>query len=386
MAIRKFSAERIFDGHRFVKDQVLVIQESGAIEGLIPAEEAGEGVQVVEGLLLPGFINCHCHLELSHMRGAIPEGTGLVDFVFKVVSGRHYAEEIILQAIDEAEEEMVRNGIVAVGDICNNTLTIPQKKKNQLSYYNFIEASGWIPGVAEQRFQRSMELWNAFSELSGRQQQAMVPHAPYSVSENLWQKIVPYFKRRTVSIHNQEAPFEDELFIQGTGDFIRMYELMKMDPSHFQPSGKSSLQTYFDRLDQAANILLVHNTFMKQPDIDFIQRRSGNPRPETFLCLCVNANRYIENALPPVDLFRKHACQLVLGTDSLASNRNLSIASEIHTVQEAFPDIPLEELLTWATRNGAKALHMDDRLGSFERGKVPGVLEWGADGSIRRLI
>src|SRR5215207_1808327 len=136
MAYRKFRGRRIFDGYQFVEG-VLVTDEKGLIEGLVPVEEAGDGIETVDGTLVPGFINCHCHLELSHMKGVIPEKTGLVDFVFKVVTERHHSEEDILDAIRKAEDEMLGNGIVAVGDICNNTLTIGQKKKNRIAYYNF---------------------------------------------------------------------------------------------------------------------------------------------------------------------------------------------------------------------------------------------------------
>lgn len=97
------------------------------------------------------------------MKGRIPEKTGLVDFVFKVVTERHHFEEEILAAIADAEDEMLRNGIVAVGDICNNALTLPQKQKGRLRYYNFIEASGWLPAVSETRFRRAKELFEQYS-------------------------------------------------------------------------------------------------------------------------------------------------------------------------------------------------------------------------------
>jgi imidazolonepropionase-like amidohydrolase len=83
---------------------------------------------------------------------------------------------------------------------------------------------------------------------------------------------------------------------------------------------------------------------------------------------------YIENALPPIEMLRKNNCKIVLGTDSLASNWSLNILDEIKTIRKNFPEIPLAETLQWGTSNGAKALQMDDVLGSFERGKRPGVV------------
>jgi cytosine/adenosine deaminase-related metal-dependent hydrolase len=154
-----------------------------------------------------------------------------------------------------------------------------------------------------------------------------------------------------------------------------MYEMMKIDNSHHQPTNKSSLRSCFDKLLKAKNAILVHNTFTKQEDIDYIkQLQAANYKPQIFFCLCVNANKYIEDALPPIELFRKNSCTIVLGTDSLASNWSLSILDEIKTIRKNFPKIPLSEILQWATSNGAKALEMDNHLGSLEKGKKPGIV------------
>jgi cytosine/adenosine deaminase-related metal-dependent hydrolase len=232
-----------------------------------------------------------------------------------------------------------------------------------------VEASGWLPAIAPQRFQRSFENYSIFSKVAPS---ALVPHAPYSVSDELWQLIMPFYQNRVVTIHNQETVFEDELFVQNTGDFVRMYEMMKLDSSFYTPSGKSSLQTYFANLSGAASVLLVHNTFTKEADIDFVQLQTNGG--SVSFCLCANANKFIEQAVPPVELLRQKQCHIVLGTDSLASNWSLNIVDEMKTIQNSFPNVPVEELLTWVTFNGAKALQMEDSLGSFEQGKQPGVV------------
>jgi aminodeoxyfutalosine deaminase len=373
MGQRKLEANKIFDGYKFIENAVLVTNGDGQVENIISSENAGNDVEIFDGILSPGLINCHCHLELSHMKGLIPEKTGLVDFVYKVVTGRHHSEQEILRAIELAEKEMLDSGIVAVGDICNNSLTIAQKQKQQLQYYNFIEASGWFPGVSQLRFESAKHLSEKFSNLNSPI--SIVPHAAYSVSENLWQSIQPFFQDKVVTIHNQETAFEDEFFLEGKGDFIRMYEMLKIDNSHHQATNKSSLQSYFDKLSNSGSVLLVHNTFTKQGDVDYIkQLQTPNSKLQTFFCLCVNANQYIEDALPDIEMFRRNNCTIVLGTDSLASNWSLNIMDEIKTISQNFPGIPFQELLQWATINGAKALSMDDQLGSFEKGKSPGVV------------
>jgi aminodeoxyfutalosine deaminase len=397
---QKIVAPRIFDGYRFRENHALILGRDGVVEALLSKEDAGEDVQIFDGILTPGFVNCHCHLELSHMKGKIPEGTGLVDFVFKVVTERTASEEEILSAIATAEEEMKKAGIVAVGDICNNLLTLPQKQQGNLLYYNFIEASGWLPAGAAARFERAKALYDAYSHQSaiGNRERpfalttSVVPHAPYSVSESLWQAIQPFFAAKVVSIHNQETRFEDEFFLHGTGDFMRMYQLMNIDNSHHQPTKRSSLQSYFEKLNGAEKVILVHNTFTKEEDVQYVNRESsiGNveaPQPQTFFCLCVNANQYIERVLPPVAMLRKNRCKIVLGTDSLASNWSLNILEEIKTLRKHFPEISLEEMLQWATQNGASALGMERFLGSFEKNKKPGVVLLADDGfSVQQVL
>src|SRR6476619_6502687 len=133
MTYRKLQADNIFTGTEMLgANNVLITGEKGIIENIVSVEDAGDDIQKFTGLLSPGFINCHCHLELSHMKGLIPGKTGLVDFVFSVVTQRHFPDGEILAAIEEAETEMINNGIVAVGDICNNLLTLSQKQKNKL--------------------------------------------------------------------------------------------------------------------------------------------------------------------------------------------------------------------------------------------------------------
>ncbi len=384
MAFRKLQATQLFTGSEMRGDDaVLVIDETGVIKDLVSLADAGDNIESYKGILSPGFINCHCHLELSHMKGLIPEQTGLVDFVFHVITQRHFPDAEILEHITRAEDEMLQNGIVAVGDICNTILTIPQKQLQRLAYYNFIEVSGWLPALAEQRFRRSFGYYKEFKNLNACNPRSLSPHAPYSVSEELWHLLQPHFINKTITIHNQETVFEDELFEKGSGGFSRMYEMMKLDTSFFKPTGKSSLQSYYNRLSNARQVLLVHNTFTKEPDLLFAKKQAAANKQSLFHCLCINANLYIENNVPPVELLRSNNCAIVLGTDSLASNRGLNILSELQSITRNFPEIPLTELLQWATLNGAKALQMDDELGSFAKGKRPGVLLLeGSDGKI----
>jgi cytosine/adenosine deaminase-related metal-dependent hydrolase len=384
MAYQKFVADQLFDGYNLLNDQhVLITTEDGRFANIVDILDAGDDVQSFRGILSPGFINCHCHLELSHMKGLIGEGTGLAEFVLQVVTQRHFPEEQILVAIQNAEDEMVKNGIVAVGDICNNTLTLPQKIKGHIRYHNFVEASGFNPEIAPARFERSLSFFNEYSQHFPPQSNSIVPHAPYSVSDELWEMIIHFPVNQLMTIHNQETVAENEWFIDKKGDFVDFYRKMNIDASFFQPSGKSSLQSCLLKFLKNQRLILVHNVHTSEEDLVFA-RASGR---QIHWCFCPNANRYIGGQLPAIDLFIEEGAGVVLGTDSLASNHQLSILEEIKTIRRYFPGIAIDQLLRWATLNGARALQMDKLLGSFEPGKQPGVLLCENDlSSVRRLL
>ncbi|MEY2901910.1 MAG: hypothetical protein RLY89_1016 [Bacteroidota bacterium] len=376
MGFRKFQADAIFTGTELLgADQVLIMDQHGVVEAIVPVSEAGEEIQYQRGWLSPGFVNGHCHLELSHMKGLIPEGTGLVDFILSILSLRHFPEDEILQAISDAEASMIQNGIVAVGDISNNATSFTQKSKNNLAWHTFLEISGFSPQIASMRFEQGLAAYRQFEPLQGDAfRLSMAAHAPYSVSNALWELMAPYYHGKTTSLHNQETDFEDDFLGYHKGDFTRLYNLLKVDTSFYHPTGKSSLQSVAHHYAGAKQVLLVHDTFTKEADLDFIAALSEAQQTQYHFCLCVNANLYINKALPPIELLRQKNCNMVLGTDSLASNQQLSILSEIKTIQKHFPQIPLTEILQWATLNGAKALGFDKRLGSFEKGKQPGMV------------
>jgi cytosine/adenosine deaminase-related metal-dependent hydrolase len=372
MRHRKFQADYLFDGTLFLSEKnVLIVDEGGKIVDIVCSSEAGPDVEVFKGIISPGFVNAHCHLELSHLKNIIPEHTGLIDFVFNIVTQRHFSEADILEAISRGENEMMQTGIVAVGDICNNLMTLFQKKKKNFRYYNFVEISGWLPEIADNRMSKANSFYDSFIEAG--LEASIVPHAPYSVSENLWDKMAEFFPEKTITIHNQENAEEDLFFLEGKGNFNQMYELMNIDSSFYNPPKRRSVENYFKRMSSAVSVILVHNTFTKQEDLNFINQQKNKDQLISF-CLCPNANLYIENALPPVNLLIENNCSIILGTDSLASNHQLNILEEIKTIAANFPGVATESMLQWATINGARALQMEKEIGSFDKGKTPGVI------------
>lgn len=367
---QKFQATQLFDGKELLNgaELVLITKLDGTVEGIVPLSEAGEDIQIHKGILSPGFVNAHCHLELSHMKGMIPTKTGLQEFVKQIVALRQVDPEVIQEAIVSAEAEMVANGIVAVGDISNTLDTLEQKAKHHLAYYSFVELYDLDPTRAHDKIIAGIEIQKQFQEHCVRA--SLVPHAPYSVTARLWTLLSEHFETHTISIHNQETPGENEFFETKTGPFLGMYERTKVALDFFEPTGKTSLQSILPVFKKAHHGILVHNSFTSAQDIQAVHAEMSN----AFWCLCPNANQYIEQTMPPIELLRKNKATIVVGTDSYASNWSLNILDELKTIQLHHDNISLSEMLQWATINGARALQMEKHLGGFDKGKKPGVV------------
>src|SRR6478735_3190406 len=188
MSYRKFKADYLFDGFKIREvGDVLVCREDGRVESILSADQAGRDLEKSSGMIVPGFVNSHCHLELSHLKGLIPEKEGLVNFVLSVIRQRSQSEELKRESIREAEDSMLKAGIVAVGDICNTPDTLEEKSFGRISYHNFIELFGWDPQQSTTRYQAGKQLAAFFLEKGAANMHvSLTPHAPYSVSDQLW--------------------------------------------------------------------------------------------------------------------------------------------------------------------------------------------------------
>ena len=370
MPIRKLTADFIFDGKQLHKNTVLVIQDGGLIVDCItnPDNKTLQDAEHYAGIISPGFVNAHCHLELSHLHKKIREHTGLVDFLLQVIQQRETPLDGIQAAAVAADKYMYDEGIVAVGDISNTDHTIPIKKNSNMYYHNFIEVMGFDPATAQQRLTSAMLTQKAFHD--NGLPASIAPHAPYSVSKELF-KLIDALPQSLLSIHNQETEEENIFFREKKGGFLRLYQTLQIPITHFEASQKTSLQTYFPWLIIPRNVILVHNVATSLKEIQMIY---NDDKHDFYFCICANANQYINEKMPSLQYYIDSCDRMVIGTDSLASNHQLSVLEELKTIQKYYPSIGLEKLLQWSTYNGAKALQIDDRFGSFGKGMKPGII------------
>lgn len=388
--MRYISADYIFPiASEPIKNGVIVVEEDGTISkvgsSISEVKNNNSKIEFYKGFICPGFINTHCHLELSHLRSKVSESKGMTGFIKELLSKRFsFSEEEIQQAIVDAETEMIKNGIVAVGDISNNNSTFKQKAKGNLLYHTFIEVFDLNPDKADEVFQNAERLESELSNIplqrttfhtpsqEGDNRSSITPHAPYTVSEKLFKLIHDHAvkNKSIISIHNQESEGENELFISGTGIMVDTFKAMGVNTDGLRKTGVNSLRSTLSLLPKNLKKLLVHNTYTSLEDIQFVNQQSSIVNQ--FWCTCPNANLYIENKLPNYQYFINEGVRVTIGTDSLASNWSLSVLDELKTITKHFPQIPLQTLLLWATKNGADFLGFD-QLGTIEKNKRPGL-------------
>lgn len=372
MPYYKFAATLVCPIHQEpLPHGVVVTDTHGTILEVSPwADHDPASVRILPGLLVPGFINTHCHLELSHLQGVIPTGTGLIDFIKDIVTKRDRPQELIQDAIARADRQMVEAGIVAVGDISNTTDGLTTKQISPITYYSFVEMFDFMsPEWTTKAIQQYTPVYNTYRQAG--QLVSAVPHAPYTVSDQLYHYLHALNENdATISIHNQETAHENRLFLDGGGDFPAFFSKFGVDYSHFPVTGRTAIHHALERLDPGQRTLFVHNTLTSTDDL--LAARQWND--QVYWATCANANLYIENRLPVYKYFLDTGAKLTIGTDSLASNWQLSVLEEIKTILRYHSWLTFEQVLRWATLNGAEALGLEQQLGSLEVGKRPGIL------------
>lgn len=333
-----------------------------------------EGVAVEDVAVVPGFVNAHCHLELSHLHGKFRKGTGMAGFIDQINALRDWASDGVKTAlVRKWMDKLWKDGVSAVADISNDASSFPVKQTSPVYTRTFLEVFGTEPQDCDAVMASVRELKNTADEYGI--DAAPTPHSCYTMSpELLSASSAAGLESGFLSYHSQESQEEEDLLISGTG---AMAENRKRAGMSTPPvTGESSLKYFIDRLAAAKpapyreHVLLVHNVTLAQADID----AARNVMENVYWAICPLSNIFIHNALPPVRLMRANGLDICLGTDSLSSNDDLDMMAELACLHKNFPEVPMAELFTWACLNGARFLGKEDELGSILPGKRPGLV------------
>jgi len=353
---------------------------TGVFDESVAARFESEGEEIVrcQGFLVPGFTNAHCHVELSFLKGMFKQGTGMDGFIQQINALRTTVDEDgRKKAMQEAFDDMSRQGVTCMGDISNSRESFQMKKEasadGRMYTRTFIELFGTEPEEAQEILQGALEKQELAREMGI--DAAPTPHSCYTMS--------PLLNRITaaaglesgyISYHSQESSEEEDMLRYGTGPLADDYR--GRGTTQLPVTGTGALVYFIENLKKIlpapidGNILLVHNVATDQESIDAALKDLKHP----YWAVCPLSNIFIHRALPPIELMRRNHLKICVGTDSLSSNLLLSMVAELKCLQDNFPQVPLSEMLVWACLNGAEAIGVSGKYGSFENGKTPGVV------------
>ena len=337
-------------------------------------EDIASEERFYDGAVVPGFVNAHCHIELSHLQGKFRKGTGMAGFIDQINEMRDSSgREDRIESVRLWMERLWKQGVSAMADISNCDDSFGVKASSPLYTRTFLEVFGTEPEDCDSVIASVRELAEKAAEYG--LDAAPTPHSCYTMSpELLTAASAEGLKSGFLSYHSQESHEEEEMIMHGAGALWNNRRCAGMSTPPV--TGKPSLMYFIDRLEKAhaapfaEHILLVHNVCLTQEAVDAALAVMKN----AYWAICPLSNIFIHDALPPVELMRKNGLKITVGTDSLSSNDTLDMVKELHCLQTAFPEVPLGEMLVWACRNGAEFLGKEGILGTIAPGKRPGLV------------
>ncbi|MBR1872376.1 MAG: amidohydrolase family protein [Bacteroidales bacterium] len=382
--MKRFAAQYVYtlDSPEPIRGGFVEVEDDGTV---IRTGKAAEDESLQPGAIVPGFVNTHCHVELSNMWKLLPKGTGMAGFIDGINELRDTkTKEEKTEDIRHWMNLMWDRGVQAMADISNGDLTFPIKAASPMYTRTFLEVFGIEPEDCPSVMESVRAL--AAEASSFGLDAAPTPHSCYTMSPQLLSaSAADGLRSGFLSFHSEESPQEERMMMDGTGELAdnrRKYG-MTLPP----PSGTSSLEYFLTRLSAAhpapykEHILLVHEVCMSEDGVRAVKAVMKHP----FIALCPMSNIFIHNQLPPVRMLRDSGIPLTVGTDSLSSNDDLDMVTELFCLQQNFPEIPLGELLGWACLNGALFLGKEAIFGSLTPGKRPGIVHIGGLSTEGRL-
>jgi aminodeoxyfutalosine deaminase len=355
----------LIDGDRVV-ETIIGGEVSGGLKGL-----ARQTLELEAAVAMPGFVNCHAHLDLSHLHGQVPAGLKFHEWVPAILAGRTLPESMIKAGIDDACRMLVAGGTTAVLDVSVDGSSAPALSEYGLRATIALE----VLGNAEQAMQKAdavvrsrfrLEHERLGSDVSGDAEPDALPgvdygfspHAPYSTGQELYQLAYgrAFGDGRVCTTHLAETREELEFIDKGTGPLRDLLQRVGADVLGFDGHGTTPVQLVLsDWLgpwlgDSNPGLVLVHCNYLSPEDVALISRVKPS------VCWCPRSHRWFVHEPWPLYALFDSGANVVIGTDSLASNEGLDMWGELRAAGMAHPDAPRLELLRMATVNGRKAL------------------------------
>lgn len=375
--MRKITATYIFTlTGAPIKNGIVVVDDDGTILDIVDRRgDTSEiaGLEYYSGIVVPGFVNAHCHLGQSHLKGLLKPNLGFTNFMSETnLVRKSYAESVRLKAAKAVDAIMSASGVVAVGDVENSSYAIEMKSASKMYYHSFIECFGFMPSDVPIAVGVATSIFDDYRSAS--LDASIVPHSVHSVSDELFDIILDHsnFNDSIFLIHHHSCESENEMFTSGTGQMVEFYQSkFGFDASNWNLSKIGVTQKTIEAVPYSKRLILSHNTYASRDDIQFVaENRSSN---NTFFVITPSSDLFINGQLPDIQALADTGFDICIGTEGASSNAEMSMINEMRLIQEKF-GFSTEELLRWACINGAKALNINEWAGTIDIDKAPGLV------------
>ena len=314
-------------------------------------------------VLMPGLVNAHTHLEFSQCAEPLGQpGMSLPEWIQLVIASRRQ-QSSDASAVSVGLQESLRAGVTSIGEIATSpfafdSLTVMPE------LIAFQEVIGFSAGRVDSVF---AELQQRLQSKHNTGQLGISPHAPYTVHPELLAKLVTFASQQQlpVAMHLAESPEELQLLRDNAGPFRELLEERSMWDDDVFASGLQPLD-YLQVLAQSPRSLVIHGNYLLQKEIEFVAEHRG----QMSLVFCPRTHAFFGHADYPLQAILDAGVNVAIGTDSRASNPDLSLLGELRYMASVFEGIPPEVILMLGTLNGAEALGMAETVGSLVPGKL----------------
>ena len=348
------------DEERLLRVRWLLNPEEAALENVCVREQGGtvldirpcsnsELTNVLPVVLIPPLVNAHTHLEFSALTEPLEPALPFQSWIQALMKWRGSNSATQADSIQSGFAESVDSGIGLIGEISTND-DVALLSDQQTSCVAFRELIGLGPA----RVQQQLELAESFLKAPpvAGVHRALSPHAPYTVHPDLLEQAVALAGKHQVplAMHLAETTDELELLGSGTGRFQTFLSSMGLfDPKQF-PGGRCILNL-LKVLSSAPKVLAVHGNYFTDEDMAFLSRHQN-----ITTVYCPRTHHFFDHADHPFQKLLRAGCRVILGTDSRASNPDLSIWRELQHVASLAPELSPEQLLAMITTHAAEAM------------------------------
>tara|TARA_R110002111_G_scaffold256979_2_gene324611 strand:+ start:98995 stop:100221 length:1227 start_codon:yes stop_codon:yes gene_type:complete len=346
-----------------------IVEVEGSRIAAVYAGDHPRAVDLGNAALIPGLVNAHTHLEFSHLPRPLTPAAPFTDWIRSVMQSRFAGSVPVEQSILKGMKESLEAGTTCLGEIATSdkSLQLLQQAESAPHAVVFRECLGFSAGrIAEQARIAADFLEQIPSRNDSRCiHLGLSPHAPYSVHPDLYLKLIQQARDQgaPVAVHLAETPGELELLECKQGPFVELLtELGLWDPQIICDGAR--MYDYLAPLSELTSALAIHGNYFGETEIEFLKQS-----PQISVVYCPRTHHYFGHRRHPWLEMIGHGINVAIGTDSRASNPDLSLWNELLFLREAFPDVATDLILECGTLAGARALEMSQERGSLAIGK-----------------